>query len=90
MKIELYHKMPCPFSSKVRRFIEENGLKNQVVYHDIMKEEGTREKLNELTGKEQVPCLVVDGEPILESDAIIDWIEENLAARQGRGRSGNA
>ena len=77
MQIELYHRQDCPFSAKVRRFIDSEGLKSQIAYHDLDKEEGSDRKLLDLTGDEQVPCLVVDGKPILESDEIVDWLEDH-------------
>jgi glutathione S-transferase len=77
MQIELFHRQECPYSAKVRRFIEAEGLKSQIKYHEIDKEEGSDRKLLDLTGDEQVPCLVVDGKPILESDDIVDWLEDH-------------
>lgn len=77
MQIELYHRQDCPHSARVRRFIDSEGLKSQIKYHDLDKEEGSDRALLDLTGDEQVPCLVVDGKPILESDDIVDWLEEN-------------
>ena len=77
-KIELYHRMSCPFSAKVRDFISANQLQPAIVFHDIEAEPNALETLMRITKDEQVPCLVVDGSPILESDAIIQWLTVNL------------
>ncbi len=34
--------------------------------------------LIDLAGKKQVPCLVIDGKPMHESDDIIVWIRQHL------------
>ena len=77
-KIELLHRMSCPFSAKVRDFIATHHLQPPIIFHDIEKEPGALETLKRLTNDEQVPCLVIDGKPLLESEAIIQWLSENL------------
>ena len=77
MKLELYHREPCPFSAKVRNFINQNKLQPKIKYHDIDTDEDSYRALLQLTDDEQVPCLVVDGRPILESDDIIAWLSKN-------------
>ena len=37
-----------------------------------------RRRLLEVGGKQQVPCLFIDGEPLYESADIIRWIEAHL------------
>lgn len=76
MKIELYYRTDCPYSQRVRNFIAEQHL-NKIKYHDIEKEHASLDKLMAMTDDEQVPCLVVDGKPILESQAIIEWLDQN-------------
>lgn len=75
MKLELYHKMECPYSAKVRAYLHDSGMQEMVTYHDIEKEDGASEELELLTGDTQVPCLVADGRPILESQKIVDFLE---------------
>lgn len=79
MQIELYHLQECPYSAKVRRFIDAEGLNSHIEYHEISEEPESEETLRKLTGDEQVPCLVVDGKPILESDDIVDWLDDHKA-----------
>ena len=87
MKLELIHKWACPYSARVRDFIEERGLKDRITFMEIAESEGAKERLSQLTGKTQVPCLVVDGEPILESKDIIEWLDRNLDNGQGAARA---
>ncbi len=87
MKLELIHKWQCPYSARVRDFIDEQGLKDQIDYTEINEVEGAKDKLSQLTGKSQVPCLVIDGKPMLESGDIVQWLQQNLTGAQGAPRS---
>ena len=78
MKLELYHFQSCPYCVKVRNTIDSLGVKSQVTYFDILEDQKAHDKLMELNGDEQVPCLVVDGKPMLESDEIIEWLKANV------------
>jgi glutaredoxin len=78
MKLDLYHLNACPYSAKVRDYLAHSGLDKIVTYHEVEEEAGALRKLEQLNGSRQVPCLVVDGHPILESDQIIDFCEENV------------
>jgi glutaredoxin len=78
MKLELYHFDSCPYCRKVRNYIEKAGIKSQITFHDTLRDPKAHEVLMKLTGDDQVPCLVIDGKPMLESDEIIDWLEENV------------
>lgn len=80
MSIDLYHKMACPFSAKVRNRIDELGVKSKIKYHDIIQNENAMDELMDLTGKTQVPCLVIDGKPLLESDEIIEWLNGQFSS----------
>ncbi len=76
MKLDLYMLGTCPFCRKVINEIEAEG-RNDVVFHDIYENEGDRKTLNEVGGKEQVPCLFIDGSPMYESGDIISWLKEH-------------
>jgi glutathione S-transferase len=77
MEAALFYRETCAYSSKVREFIRENGLLSKIQLRDVDEDEGYLEELMELNDDDQVPCLVVDGDPILESDVIISWLDEN-------------
>ena len=80
MNLQLFHKWQCPYSARVRDFIDEHQLGDKIQYVEIHEVDGAQEKLAELTGKSQVPCLVIDGKPMLESRDIVKWLQQNLAA----------
>ena len=74
MKLELYKQETCPFCRRVLQHISESG-RNDINYHDIITDEGAAEELTEIGGKLQVPCLLIDGEPMYESMDIIEWLQ---------------
>lgn len=84
MELILYHRQYCPYSKKVRQFIEQNKLNSQIEYRDVEAESEAMERLVKLTGGQQVPCLVIDGRPKLGSENIITWLKENLTTRKGQ------
>ncbi|RME86589.1 MAG: glutaredoxin [Planctomycetota bacterium] len=75
MKLELYSFETCPFCRKVFRFLETRpDLKIEI--KDIHKNPEYREELARINnGITQVPCLVIDGKPMLESDDIIEFLK---------------
>lgn len=78
MNMELYHRWTCPHSAQVRDFISHHHLEHLIRYIDVEEDAKFRFDLKALTGKTQVPCLVVGGTPILDSDLIIEWLKENV------------
>ena len=71
----LYYKETCPFCKKVLSYLED--LKKTLPMKSIKGHPENLAELEKLTGKKQVPCLSIDNEGLLESDAIILWIEEH-------------
>ncbi len=86
MQLELYHRWHCPYSAKVRNFIEENQLAEQIRFVELGEVAEAEDRLSDLTGKTQVPCLVVDGKPTLESSDIVAWLEQNLVKNGQQAR----
>ncbi|MBT6120157.1 glutaredoxin [bacterium] len=74
--LSLYHFPSCPYCQNVSAYIRQNEIEG-IELKNIMDEPDFRQELFFLTGKNQVPCLVIDGEPMLESDDIIDWLVQN-------------
>ena len=73
----IYVKPGCPFCAKVDRFMGNVGI--EMEHRNIL--EGThRDDLVALGGKAQVPCLVVDGQPMYESMDIIHFLNDKLNA----------
>jgi glutaredoxin 3 len=82
MNLILFHRWHCPYSKRVRDFIEENQLQFQINFHEIEEEVQAREKLVRLTGGQQVPCLVINGRPKLQTEKIIEWLKKNMLTHQ--------
>ena len=76
MSLILYQFEACPYCAKVRTVIKELGVELEV--RDTRENDNYREELVAMTGKTQVPCLVIDGKPMHESDDIVDYLKENF------------
>jgi glutaredoxin 3 len=73
--VTLYYRSTCPYCLKVLNFLEENDM--SIELRDISESSEIRQKLIDVGGKQQVPCLFVDGKALYESDDIINWLKEN-------------
>ena len=76
MELKLYMFETCPFCRKVLNEIESSG-RTDVELHNIHKSELDRMELISVGGKQQVPCLFIDGKPMFESDDIVAWLRAN-------------
>ena len=76
MTLELFMHGTCPYCRRVTDYIESTG-RTDILYHDIHKNPEVAERLVKTGGKEQVPCLFIDGEPLYESLDIISWLEDH-------------
>ena len=63
--LELFYKPTCPYCHKVMSFMEQNNI--ELPMHDIVVDDAARERLIEVGGKRQVPCLFIDGKAITTS-----------------------
>lgn len=79
-ELVLYQADYCTFCRRVTRLLDELGDRVQVELRDTM-EPARRRELLELTGRTQIPCLVIDGVPLLESLDINAWLEAHAARR---------
>jgi glutathione S-transferase len=75
LELVLYHKETCPYCVRVRRRARQLGI--ELDLRSTWKREH-RERLIELGGKKQVPCLVVNGRPLYESADIIEFLETQV------------
>ena len=69
----LYYKKSCPYCTKVLRFMDENKITLDM--RDTL-QPGNQNDLIRVGGKKQVPCLVIDGKAMYESDDIIDYLRQ--------------
>jgi len=72
----LYQNDSCPFCTKVRYFLDENDI--TIPMKDTLLDPAARQELIQIGGKGQVPCLVIDGQPLYESNEIIRWVQQEL------------
>lgn len=75
MSLTLYHFEGCPYCKRVRDFMAQNNI--SIPLKDILKNPEYREELRKIGGKEQVPCLVIEGKALYESLDIIEWLKKN-------------
>lgn len=71
----LYYKKACPYCQKVLRFMEENKITMDT--RDTA-QPGNQNDLVRIGGKKQVPCLIIEGRPLYESDDIVAYLKENF------------
>lgn len=75
-ELELFIKPSCPYCKKVMRYMAVHAI--EIPLSDITSNPEAAEKLIEVGGKRQVPCLFIDGKPLYESDDIVAWLNKNL------------
>lgn len=68
----LFVKPGCPYCMKVDRYLDEAGIQ---IEHRSVAERANADDLVRIGGKLQSPCLVIDGEPMYESDDIIAYLK---------------
>ena len=74
--LELFKFDSCPYCHVVYRAIDRLGV--NVRLRDTMFEPEAARTLLQVGGKQQVPCLFIDGRPMYESLDIVAWLEENF------------
>ena len=82
-KYRLFYMPACPFCQKVLRWMDAQGIAfgegGTVEPADITADPACREELARVGGKVQVPCLLIDGKPMYESDDVIAYLRDNVA-----------
>lgn len=76
--LTLYYKPSCPYCHKVLQFMESHDI--ELPLKNLMENSFHRQELLEIGGKGQVPCLMIDGQALYESDDIISWLDSNVKA----------
>jgi glutaredoxin 3 len=74
-ELTLYYFPSCPYCRLVLDCLGRLDL--EIPMRNIQSETGARDDLLEIGGKGQVPCLVIDGKPLYESNDIVRWLEAN-------------
>lgn len=76
-KLELFYKETCPYCHRVMDFMKDKGISG-VELLDIESDAAIKNRLVEVGGKGQVPCLFIDGKPLYESLDIIDYLTKEF------------
>lgn len=74
-ELTLYHFQSCPYCHKVRTYLASRNI--AVPMKDTHASAADKAELLALGGKTQVPCLMIDGQALYESNDIIKWFEEH-------------
>lgn len=73
-ELVLYVSPNCPYCKKVTSYL--NSQKRTIPTKNTQ-DPGVRQELIRIGGKGQVPCLVINGKALYESDAIIEWLKNH-------------
>lgn len=73
---QLFYRTTCPFCIKVLNFMADNDIR--LTMRDISSEPDALRELVTVGGKQQVPCLFIDGQPLYESSDIIARLRSDL------------
>ncbi len=73
--LTLYYFPTCPYCQKVLRYLD--SIHKTVPMKDVRQDGAAKKELIQIGGRGTVPCLVVDGKAIYESDVIIDWLSKH-------------
>lgn len=77
--LTLFYKPTCPYCMKVLAYMQEQDIacemKNTL-------EPGVSDELMAIGGKKQVPCLIIDGQPMYESDDIIAYLQGHVTSAE--------
>ena len=76
MDLVLYMFDTCPYCQRVIDEIK-SQKRTDIDFKNIQQNEENRNRLIEIGGKSQVPCLVIEGNPLYESADIIEWLRSN-------------
>ncbi len=71
----LYKFDRCPYCVTVMDYLKRRRI--TIPLRDILTDPGGLEELIRVGGKRQVPCLIMDGTALYESEEIIQWFEEH-------------
>ncbi len=74
----LYYSPQCPYSKRVLDYLA--SIHKSVPLKNVVGDPQAKEELRRIGGKAQVPCLIIDGSPMYESQDIIRWFSTHKDA----------
>ena len=78
MKLELFYFESCPFCQIVLNEIQKLNIDSKIDKLNIHNDSSALERLIQMNGMKQVPCLVIDNQPMLESSQIVEFLQKNF------------
>lgn len=75
--LTLFYSPTCPYCTKVLAYMQEQDIACEM---KNTREPGVSDELVAIGGKNQVPCLIISGQPMYESDDIIMYLHGLVAA----------
>jgi glutaredoxin len=77
--LDLYYYDSCPYCQKVLRAMRRLEIEDKITLKNILTSDEAAETLVRVGGKRQVPCLFIDGDPMYESDDIVQWLTREFS-----------
>ena len=77
--LTLYYMDSCPYCNKVLNYMKQSGI--SLPMKNVKENPLFHQELMKMGGKGQVPCLVIDGKALYESDDIIQWLKINWRSK---------
>ena len=74
LSLILYTRPTCPYCVRVTSYLESIG---KAIPTKNTEDQEAREELISIGGKQQVPCLVINGVALYESSEIIQWLSDH-------------
>ena len=74
-ELTLYYSLSCPYCVRVLQFMRAHGIETGMA--PTTEPENARH-LTEVGGKNQVPCLFINGEALYESNDIIAYLQKRF------------
>jgi len=74
-ELTFYYMDTCPYCQKVLKYLQQNDI--DIPRKNTMESNESRKELLQVGGKTQVPCLVIDGKALYESEDILKWLKQN-------------
>lgn len=74
-KLILYTRSTCPYCKNVSAYLQQ--VNKTLPSRDLNQSAKYRKELKKIGGKVQVPCLLINGKPLYESEEIIAWLKQH-------------
>jgi glutaredoxin 3 len=74
----LYYSPSCPYCHRVLNYLK--SIHKTVPLRNVITDKSAKKDLIKLGGKPQVPCLIIDGQALYESEDIVNWLSQHQSA----------